>query len=117
LPDLTPWISFAAVPAEITITQVLALLGIRPRSDHASQQRGARSWHSSGRGAGRWFSVNTTTHTFHCFKGGPSGNALDLWASTTRLSIHTFAIDLRQRLNIPLPILPSPITANSEEEP
>jgi putative transposase len=112
-----PAIDFAAVRAAITIAQVLMLLGFTPRSDHAGQQRGACPLHGSTTGTASCFSVNTNAHTFHCFKCGRSGNALDLWAKANRLSIYDAAIDLCQRLNIPLPILASPTTANREEEP
>jgi hypothetical protein len=112
-----PAIDFAAVRSAITIAQVLALLGFTPRSDHAGQQRGACPLHGSTQGSARCFSVNTNAHTFHCFKCNCSGNALDLWAAANRLSIYDAAIDLCQRLHIPLPTLaPSP-SANREEEP
>jgi putative transposase len=112
-----PAIDFQAVRAAITIAQVLALLGFLPRSDHAGQQRGACPLHGATPGTARCFSVNANAHTFHCFKCNRSGNALDLWAAANRLSIYDAALDLCQRLNIPLPTLtPSP-TANREEEP
>ena len=111
-----PAIDFAAVRATLTIVQVLALLGFVPRSDHAGQQRGTCPLHGSTQGTARCFSVNTQAHTFHCFKCGRSGNALDLWAAANRLSIYDAALDLCQRLNIPLPVLPSPATGNREEE-
>jgi CHC2 zinc finger len=111
-----PAIDFAAVKAAITIAQVLSLLGFVPRSNHAGQQRGACPFHASTRGAARYFSVNTNAHTFHCFKCGRSGNALDLWAAANRLSIYDAALDLCQRLNIPLPLLAPPPIANREGE-
>jgi transposase InsO family protein len=111
-----PAIDFAAVRAAITIAQVLTLLGFLPRSDHAGQQRGACPLHGSTHGTARCFSVNTADNTFHCFKCGRSGNALELWAAANRLSIYDAAIDLCQRLNIPQPILAPPSTANREEE-
>jgi len=111
-----PAIDFTAVRAAITIAQVLTLLGFLPRSDHAGQQRGACPLHGSTHGTARCFSVNTADNTFHCFKCGRSGNALELWAAANRLSIYDAAIDLCQRLNIPLPILAPPATANREEE-
>ena len=111
-----PAIDFPAVRAAITIAQVLLLLGFTPRSDHAGQQRGACPLHGSTRGTARCFSVNSNAHTFHCFKCNRSGNALDLWAAANRLSIYDAAIDLCQRLNIPLPILAPPPAANREEE-
>jgi putative transposase len=112
-----PALDFAAVRAALTIGQVLALLGFVPRTDHAGQQRGACPLHGSTSGTARCFSVNTKAHTFHCFKCGRSGNALDLWAAANRLSIYDAALDLCQRLNIPLPVFPPPTTANREEEP
>jgi len=110
-----PAIDFATVKAAITIAQVLNLLGFVPRSDHAGQQRGACPLHGSTAGTARCFSVNTNAHTFHCFKCNRSGNALELWAAANRLSIYDAAIDLCQRLNIPLPTL-TPPHANREEE-
>ena len=112
-----PAIDFAAVRAAITIAQVLLLLGFTPRSDHAGQQRGACPLHGSTAGTARCFSVNTHAHTFHCFKCNRSGNALDLWAAANRLSIYDAAVDLCQRLSIPLPILAPPANNNREEEP
>lgn len=111
-----PAIDFAAVRAAITIAQVLALLGFVPRSDHAGQQRGACPLHGATHGTARCFSVNIHAHTFHCFKCGRSGNALDLWAAAQRLSIYDAAVDLCQRLNTPLPLLTSPPPGNREEE-
>jgi putative transposase len=110
-----PAIDFAAVRAAITIAQVLTLLGFMPRSDHAGQQRGSCPLHGSTAGTARCFSVNTTAHTFHCFKCGRSGNALELWAAANRLSIYDAAIDLCQRLHLTLPTLAPPATANREE--
>jgi putative transposase len=112
-----PAIDFAAVRAAITIAQVLALLGFRARSDYHGQQRGGCPLHGSTHGTSRCFSVNTNEQKYHCFKCGRSGNALDLWAAANRLSIYDAAIDLCRRLNVPLPTLAPPPTANREEEP
>jgi putative transposase len=114
---LRPAIDFAAVRAAITIAQVLALLGFVPRSNRAGQQRGACPLHGCTHGTAQVFSVNTNAHTFRCFKCGTSGNALDLWAAANQLSIYDAAIDLCNRLALPIPPLPvhSP-TGNREEE-
>jgi len=111
-----PAIDFAAARAAIAIAQVLALLGFTPRSDRAGQQRGPCPLHGSPHGTTCCFSVNTQAHTFHCFKCGRSGNALDLWAAANHLTPYDAALDLCQRLNVPLPLLPPPPTANREEE-
>ena len=112
-----PAIDFAAVRAAITIAQVLDAARLhatlRPRRPAARRLSLARLDPRHR----RCFSVNTNAHTFHCFKCGRSGNALDLWAAANRLSIYDAALDLCQRLNIPLPLLAPPPTANREEEP
>ena len=70
-------------------------------------------------GTSRCFSVNLSSHTFHCFKCGRSGNALDLWAHANRLT------HLRRRPR-PVPALEHPAAGfatppsqprNREEEP
>ena len=64
----------------------------------------------------RSFSANLDQHIFHCFKWGRSGNTLDLWAQAKQPSIYDAAIDLCERLRIPLPTLPPPKARNREEE-
>jgi hypothetical protein len=111
-----PAIDFAAVRAATTMAAVLQLLGFKANSTHGAQQRGPCPLHGSTSGTSRCFSANLDQHVFHCFKCGRSGNALDLWAQANRLSIYDAALDLCQRLNIPLPTLP-PSTRNREEAP
>ena len=101
----------------MTMAAVLHLLGFQPRSTQGPQQRGPCPLHSSTSGTSRCFSVNVEQQTFHCFKCGRSGNALDLWAHATGQSPYDAAVDLCQRLGIPLPQLPSPPPRNREEEP
>jgi Integrase core domain/CHC2 zinc finger len=111
-----PAIDFDAVRAAITIADVLHLLGFCPHTTHGAQQRGPCPLHGSTSGTSRCFSVNHTDRIFHCFKCGRSGNALDLWAQANRLTPYDAAVDLCQRLNIPLPALAS-AHRNREEEP
>ncbi len=100
---------------------VLQLLGFQSRSSHRVQQRGPCLLHSSASGTSRCFSANLQQHTFHCFKCGRSGNAVDLWAHTTGQSTYNAAIDLCQRLHLSVPELsapePRPKLRNREEEP
>jgi DNA primase len=98
----------------VNIAAVLQLLGFRANSARSAQQRGPCPLHGSTAGASRCFSANLDQHSFHCFKCGRSGNALDLWSQATRQTVYYAAIDLCHRLNIPLPI---PATRNREEEP
>jgi putative transposase len=111
-----PAIDFAAVRTAVTMAAVLQLLGFQPHGRHGVQQRGPCPLHGSTAGTSRCFSANLEEHTFHCFKCGRCGNALDLWAQATRQSIYDAAVDLCQRLAIPLPTLP-PSPRNRAEEP
>ncbi len=108
LPALTqrPAIDFAAVRAGVAMAAVLGLLGFQARTSYAAQQRGPCPLHGSTSGISRCFSANLDKNTFHCFKCGRSGNALDLWAQATRQAPYDAALDLCQRLSIPLPTLP-----------
>ncbi|MHB1423192.1 MAG: hypothetical protein ACYC3I_08365 [Gemmataceae bacterium] len=72
--------------------------------------------HGSSVGTARCLSVNTNAHTFPCFPCNRSGNALDLWAAAKRLSPYDAALNRCPRRNVPLPLLPSPTTANREEK-
>jgi transposase InsO family protein len=111
-----PALDFAAVRAAVPLSAVLGLLGFQARSSHGAQQRGPCPLHGSTSATSRCFSAHLDKHTFHCFKCGRSGNALDLWAQATRQSLYDAALDLCQRLGIPLPTL-APRTRNGEEEP
>ena len=95
---------------------VLQLLGCRPAGSRAAQQRGPCPLHGSTAGTSRCFSANLDANTFHCFKCGRGGNALDLWAHATRQTPYDAAFDLCGRLNIPVPQV-APPNRNREEEP
>ena len=110
-----PAIDFSAVHAAVTMPAVLGLLGFQAQTTHGSQQRGPCPLHGSTAGTSRCFSVNLGEQIFHCFKCGRSGNPLDLWAHASRQTPYDAALDLCQRLNLPLPLL-SPAAANREEE-
>jgi hypothetical protein len=111
-----PAIDFAAVRAAITMAAVLQLLGFQAKSRHGAQQRGPCPLHGSTSGTSRCFSVNLDQQLFHCFKCGRQGNALDLWAHAHNLTPYDAAVNLCDRLAIPVPMLPSS-QRNREEEP
>lgn len=108
-----PAIDFAAVRAAISMSAVLQLLGCTLQT-RGAQHRGPCPLHGSTSGTSRCFSANLNEHLFHCFKCNRSGNALDLWAQATNQTPYDAAIDLCQRLHIPLPTLPAP--RHREEE-
>ncbi len=110
-----PAIDFAAVRAAVTLAAVLELLGFQARTSRGAQQRGPCPLHGSTSATSRCFSANLDRNLFHCFKCGRSGNALDLWAQAHNQTPYDAALDLCQRLAIPVPLLSSP--RNREEEP
>jgi transposase InsO family protein len=110
-----PAIDFAAVKAAVTLAAVLQLLGCQLHG-RGAQQRGPCPLHGSTSDTSRCFSAHLDQNTFHCFKCGRHGNALDLWAAAQQLTPYDAAIDLCQRLAIPLPTLPV-VPRNREEEP
>jgi len=88
---------------------------------HAKKQSGAFVWNhvppvpllaEAANPIGKW---NLEKNAIHCFKCSRSGNALDLWCAATGQRPHEAAIDLCERLGIPLPVLAS--ERNREEEP
>jgi putative transposase len=98
-----PSIDFAAVKESITLAEVLALLRFTPSSINGTQQRGPCPVHGSQDPSSRSFSANLADHTFHCFKCGAHGNALDLWTLTSRQNIYDAAVDLCHQLGRPVP--------------
>jgi len=111
-----PPIDFPAVRAAVTMAAVLALLGFQPRTSNGAQQRGPCPLHGSTSGTSRCFSVNLDKHAFQCFKCGRCGGAIDLWAQANRVTPYDAAMDLCNKLHLPLPTLP-PSARNREEEP
>jgi len=110
-----PAIDFSALRAALSMAAVLQLLGFHANTARGSQQRGPCPLHGSTIGTSRCFSANLDQNMFHCFKCGRAGNALDLWTAATQQTPYEAAIDLCQRINIPLPTLVS--NRNREEEP
>jgi DNA primase len=104
-----PSIDFAAVKQSITLAEVLALLRFTPSvtNTKGTQQRGPCPIHGSQDPKSHSFSANLADNCFHCFKCGAHGNALDLWATTSRQDVYTAAVDLCRQLARPLPINPA----------
>jgi len=111
-----PPLDFVALRSLVSITAVLQLLGFQPGPSRGKQQRGPCPLHGSSSGTARCFSVHVEQQIFQCFKCGKSGNALDLWAAATGQLPYDAALDLCQRLLLPVPQLSSP-HSNREEEP
>lgn len=102
-----PGIDLRQVRREITIQQVLDLLGFVPTARRGARLRGRCPIHGDCRPQSRHFSVHLGCHRYRCFRCHAAGTQLDLWATVHRLSIYAAAGDLCRRLGIPIPYLPS----------
>ena len=103
-----PGIDFRQLRANVTMAEVLELLGFAIETRTGDQVRGACPLHgSSKQGKHRSFSAHLGCHTLQCFKCGASGNPLDLWAMATQQSVYEAALDLCARLHKETPWLSS----------
>jgi DNA primase len=102
-----PGIDLRLLRREITIQQVLDLLGFVPTARRGARLRGPCPIHGDRRPQSRIFSAHLGCHRYRCFRCHSAGTQLDLWAAVHHLSIYEAARDLCRRLSIPIPYLPS----------
>ena len=98
-----PGVNFTAVRDAVSMSDVLRLLDFRLTSRCGDQWRGACPVHGSNSPRSRSFSVDVRRGRYHCFRCGAHGNALDLWAAVRRLPLPEAAIELCERLGVPIP--------------
>jgi DNA primase len=107
-----PRIDLKQVRSQITIQQVLDLLGFVPTAHMGHRLRGPCPIHGNSQPQSRAFSVNRCCHRYRCFRCHSAGTQLDLWAIVHGLSIYAAAGDLCQRLGVPIPYLMTPDSSN-----
>jgi len=100
-------IDFKRVRSQITMQDVLDLLGFVPVVRIGIRLRGPCPIHGASRPQSRSFSVTLSCHRYRCFRCHSAGTQLDLWAAVHGLSIHAAAGDLCARCGIPIPYLNS----------
>ena len=98
-----PGVDFETVRREITMEQVLDLLGFQPSTRSGVQWYGSCPLHASPSGHRRSFSVNVALGCYYCHGCRSHGNQLELWAAATKLPLHQAAIDLCHRLGRDVP--------------
>src|SRR5579863_3446590 len=98
-------IDFQAIRAAVSLQAVLDLLRFAASERKADQLRGPCPIHGSQSPQSRSFSAILKRNAFRCFTCGAAGNQLDLWSRAQSLSLYDAAIDLCQRLQIPVPRL------------
>ncbi len=100
-----PAIDLAQLRSQVSMEQVLTLLGFVPSRRHGDWLRGPCPVHRSRQPHSRVFWVDLATHRYRCFQCHSAGRQLDLWAAANRLPIHDAAEDLCRRLGIAVPWL------------
>ena len=80
-----PGIDFALLRRQITLAQVLELVGFAPRTQRGPHWRGRCPVHGSKSPKSRSFAADVERQCWHCFGCGAGGNALDLYLAVTRL--------------------------------
>ncbi len=102
LADLLP-IDYAALRAQLPMSQVLELLAFRPMRVRGPQLRGPCPLPDCPSGSAPHFSVNLQRHVYQCFACRSAGNQLDLWAAVHRLSLAAAAVHLCRVTQTPVP--------------
>ena len=113
-----PSIDFAAIKREVTMPDVLRLIGWLPTWTRGDQQRGPCPIHGSTRIRSRSFCVNADG--WYCHKCRNCGDQITLFAEVKRLSVYDAAREVCRLLGRPVYYLPRKTryekSGNGEEE-
>jgi len=98
-----PAIDFTLLRQQVSLAQVLDLVGFTPTTRCGPQWRGPCPVHGSKSPRSRSFAAHVEKNCWHCFRCGASGNALDLYLAVTKLPVYEGAQQLCARLRVPVP--------------
>lgn len=98
-----PGVDYEEVRRQITMSEVLQLVGFAAQRVRGDQQRGPCPVHGSSRPDSCTFSVNLQLGRYQCFKCGSRGNVLELWSAVRGISVYAAAVELCERLGKPIP--------------
>ena len=96
-------IDFTLLRQQISLPQVLDLIGFTPTTRCGPQWRGPCPVHKSASSKSRSFAAHVGKNCWHCFGCGVGGNALDLYVAVTKLPLYEAALELCARLHVPVP--------------
>jgi hypothetical protein len=100
-----PGIDFDRLRKQITMEQVLDLLGFEAFRRRGDQWYGPCPLHAPTPGRQCCFSVNVAIGRYHCHRCRSRGHQIELWAAATRLTLYHAAIDLCRTLGQQVPWL------------
>jgi DNA primase len=98
-----PGIDFHRLRHQITMEQVLDLVGFECIRRRGDQWYGYCPLHQSEPTHRRAFSVNVAMNLYYCHKCHSCGDQFKLWAEATKMPLHPAAINLCRRLGLDLP--------------
>jgi hypothetical protein len=87
-------LNFARLREQVSILQVLELIGWTPQETKGAQWRGPCPLHESRDATSRCFAVETERKMYCCHRCGSQGNALDLWMAFREKPLLEAAWDL-----------------------
>ena len=100
-----PGIDFDRVRTEITMREILQLLGFQPNRARGDQWYGRCPLPGCSSSRRSCFSVNVNLGRYCCHRCRHHGHPLELWAAATGLPLHRAAIDLYATLGRDVPWL------------
>ena len=101
-----PGINYRQLHQQVSMAQVLGLLGFQATCRRGDQLRGPCPIPGCRSTSLRPCSVHLTRQVYRCFACGSHGNPLDLWAAVRSLRLHDATVDLCQAADLFLPWLP-----------
>ena len=110
-------IDYALLRQQLSLTQVLELLGFTAMTRRGPQLRGPCPVHGSRTPRSRSFAAHLEKNCWHCFGCGAGGNALDLYLAVTRLPVYEGALELCARLHLPVPRRVTPLCQRAARRP
>ena len=102
-------IDYRQARADVSLPEVLTLLGFVPRVRRGEQWRGPCPLHGSANAGSRTFAAHVGKGVWHCFGCGVGGNALDLWQAWTQRPLYEATIDLYAHLGRTIPTKETPM--------
>lgn len=98
-----PGIDFHRLRREITMEQVLRLLGFESVCRRTDQWYGYCPLHESEPKHRKAFSVNVAMGCYYCHKCHSRGDQFTLWAEVSKMPLHPAAINLCRQLGLEIP--------------
>lgn len=112
-----PGIDFTRLRQQLSLTQVLDLVGFTATTRRGPQLRGLCPVHGSTTPRSRSFAADLEKNCWRCFGCGAGGNALDLYLAVTRLPVYEGALELCARLHVPAPRCDRAMSQRSSRPP